>query len=61
MHTIAEDVGGCNDEISSDDKEVFSRAELPTDDPQWEEMKRQKKRKERREEDLEALHSSMFG
>merc|ERR1711936_88949 len=37
------------------------RAELPTDDPQWEEMKRQKKRKERREEDLEALHNSMFG
>ena len=37
------------------------RAEMPTDDPQWEEMKKQKKRKEKREEDLEALHSSMFG
>ena len=37
------------------------RAELPTDDPQWEEMKKQKKRKEKREEDLEALHNSMFG
>jgi len=37
------------------------RAELPTDDPQYEEMRRQRRRKERREEDLEALHSSMFG
>ena len=37
------------------------RCELPTDDPEWEEMRRQKKRKEKREQDLEALHDSMFG
>ena len=43
------------------EEDFLPRAELPTDDPQWEEMKRQKKRKERREEDLEALHNSMFG
>jgi len=37
------------------------RAELPTGDPDWEEMKRQKKREKEREADLEALHNSMFG
>jgi len=37
------------------------RTELPTDDPDWEEMKRQKKRDKEREADLEALHDSMFG
>ena len=37
------------------------RCELPTDDPEWEEMRRQKKRKEKKEQDLEALHDSMFG
>eukprot|EP00088_Acartia_fossae_P053013 TRINITY_DN6015_c0_g1_i6.p1 TRINITY_DN6015_c0_g1~~TRINITY_DN6015_c0_g1_i6.p1 ORF type:complete len:154 (-),score=21.55 TRINITY_DN6015_c0_g1_i6:391-852(-) len=37
------------------------RAELPTDDQDWEEMKRQKKREKDREADLEALHNSMFG
>jgi hypothetical protein len=37
------------------------RAELPTSDPDWEEMKRQKKREKAREQDIEALHDSMFG
>jgi len=37
------------------------RAELPTADPDWEEMKRQKKRDKDRAADLEALHDSMFG
>ena len=37
------------------------RQSLPTDDPEWEEMKRQKDRQARREEDLEMLHNSMFG
>jgi len=37
------------------------RAELPTGDPDWEEMKRQKKREKEREADLEMLHNSMFG
>merc|ERR1712066_356081 len=37
------------------------RKSLPTDDPEWEEMKRQKERQARREEDPEMLHNSMFG
>lgn len=37
------------------------RAELPTGDEDWEEMKRQKKREKGREADIEALHNSMFG
>jgi len=37
------------------------RYELPTDDPEWEEMKKQKKRKLAREQDLKALHNGMFG
>jgi len=37
------------------------RAELPSNDPDWEEMKRQKRREKEREADLEALHNSMFG
>jgi len=37
------------------------RAVLPTDDADWEEIKRQKKREKEREADLEALHNSMFG
>ena len=37
------------------------RRSLPTDDPEWEEMKKQKEREERRKEDLEMLHNSMFG
>ena len=37
------------------------RRSLPTDDPDWEEMKKQKEREARREEDLEMLHNSMFG
>ena len=49
------------DWLGKAEEDFLPRAELPTDDPQWEEMKRQKKRKERREEDLEALHNSMFG
>ena len=37
------------------------RQSLPKNDPEWEEMKRQKDRQARREEDLEMLHNSMFG
>jgi len=37
------------------------RKSFPTDDPEWEEMQKQKKRQARREEDLEQLHNSMFG
>ena len=37
------------------------RRSLPTDDPDWEEMKKQKEREARRQEDLEMLHNSMFG
>lgn len=37
------------------------RFELPTDDRNFEEMRRQKKRMKQREEDIENLHSSMFG
>ncbi len=37
------------------------RHSLPTDDPHYEEMKRQRKRKKQREQDIEDLHNSMFG
>ena len=37
------------------------RRSLPTDGPEWEEMKKQKEREERRKEDLKMLHNSMFG
>jgi len=37
------------------------RHELPTDDKDYEEMKKQKKRKVQREKDIESLHDSMFG
>ena len=37
------------------------RFELPTDDPMYEEMKKQKKRSEQRKQDIEQLHDSMFG
>jgi len=37
------------------------RAELPTSDPDWEEMRRQEKREKVRAADLEVLHDSMFG
>jgi len=37
------------------------RSSFPSDDPEWEEMKRQKDREEKRKEDLEQLHNSMFG
>lgn len=36
------------------------RQEFPTDDPNYEEFKRQKKREKEREKELEALHDSMF-
>ncbi|KAK8376406.1 hypothetical protein O3P69_009802 [Scylla paramamosain] len=36
------------------------RHELPTDDEDYEEMRRQKKRAKDREADLEVLHNSMF-
>ena len=37
------------------------RFELPTDDRDFEEMRRQKKRAKQRKEDIENLHNSMFG
>lgn len=37
------------------------RFELPTDDADFEEMRRQSKRAQQREHDLEQLHGSMFG
>ena len=37
------------------------RFELPTDDKDYEEMRKQKKRMKQREEDIENLHNSMFG
>lgn len=37
------------------------RHSLPTDDPDWEEMKKQKSREEQRKLDIEELHNSMFG
>ena len=37
------------------------RKTFPTDDPEWEEMQKQKIRAKKREEDLEMLHNSMFG
>ena len=40
---------------------TYFRKQFPTDDPEWEEMQRQKARVKRREEDLEVLHNSMFG
>ena len=36
------------------------RYEFPTDDPNYEEFKRQKKREKIREQELAALHDSMF-
>ena len=38
----------------------FCRHELPTDDEAYEAFKKDKKRKEGRKEDIEALHNSMF-
>lgn len=37
------------------------RFQLPTDDRDFEEMKKQKKRAKQRQEDLDNLHDSMFG
>ncbi|XP_059097945.1 E3 ubiquitin-protein ligase RNF181-like [Tigriopus californicus] len=37
------------------------RFELPTDDPNYEEMKKQRKRDINKKKDIEALHDSMFG
>ena len=37
------------------------RFELPTDDKDYEEMRKQKKRMKQRKEDIENLHNSMFG
>lgn len=37
------------------------RRELPTDDKDYEEMRKQRKRQKQRDEDIEHLHSSMFG
>ncbi|CAH1795276.1 unnamed protein product [Owenia fusiformis] len=37
------------------------RHELPTDDEQYEEFKKQKARAKQREQDIETLHSSMYG
>ena len=37
------------------------RKELPTDDEDYEKMRAHKKREKQRKEDLENLHSSMFG
>jgi len=37
------------------------RFELPTDDRNFEEMRKQKKRQKQREEDIDNLHNSMFG
>ncbi len=37
------------------------RREFPTDDPSYEEMKRQRKRERQRKDDIEQLHESMFG
>jgi len=37
------------------------RAQFPTDDPDWEEMTKQRAREKKRKEDLEQLHNSMFG
>ena len=37
------------------------RFELPTDDRNFEEMRKQKKREKQREEDIDNLHNSMFG
>ena len=56
-------VGPLRDGAAPDQLLQFARfrQSLPTDDPEWEEMKRQKDRQARREEDLEMLHNSMFG
>ena len=40
---------------------LLFRSSFPTDDPEWEEMKKQKAREGHRKEDLELLHNSMFG
>lgn len=37
------------------------RMDLPTDDPQYEEYKKQKKRAKERDSDIQELHNSMFG
>eukprot|EP00038_Savillea_parva_P009004 m.180610 g.180610 ORF g.180610 m.180610 type:complete len:174 (-) comp15046_c0_seq1:359-880(-) len=37
------------------------RHELPSDDPRWEEQKRQQKAQADRENDLSQLHNAMFG
>ena len=42
-------------------KKFFCRKSFPTDDPEWEEMQKQKARTKQREADLENLHNSMFG